>query len=58
MTSIASPEISPNVAEDSTTTIKLPVVNHGIENKGVLSFTLENTNVSIANALRLSLIHI
>ena len=52
MTSIASPEISPNVAEDSTTTIKLPVVNHGIENKGVLSFTLENTNVSIANALR------
>ena len=52
MTSIASPEISPNVAEDSTTTIKLPVVNHSIENKGVLSFTLENTNVSIANALR------
>ena len=33
MTSIASPEISPNVAEDSTTTIKLPVVNHGIETK-------------------------
>jgi DNA-directed RNA polymerase subunit L len=52
MTSIASPEISPNVAEDSTTTIRLPVVNHGVENKGVLSFTLENTNVSIANALR------
>jgi len=52
MTSIASPEISPNVAEDSTTTIRLPVVRHGVENKGVLSFTLENTNVSIANALR------
>jgi len=52
MTSIASPEISPNVAEDSTTTIRLPVVSHGVENKGVLSFTLENTNVSIANALR------
>ena len=52
MTSIASLEISPNVAEDSTTTIRLPVVNRGVENKGVLSFTLENTNVSIANALR------
>ena len=52
MTSIASLEISPNVAEDSTTTIRLPVVSRGVENKGVLSFTLENTNVSIANALR------
>jgi len=51
MTSIASPEISSDV-KDSTTTIKLPVVNHGVENKGVLTFTLENTNVSIANALR------
>jgi len=51
MTSIASPEISPNVAS-SETTIRLPVVKHGIENKSVLSFTLENTNVSIANALR------
>ena len=51
MTSIASPEISSDV-KDSTTTIKLPVVNHGVENKGVLTFKLENTNVSIANALR------
>jgi len=51
MASIASPEISPTI-KDSTTTIKLPVVKHGIENKGVLTFTLENTNVSVANALR------
>ncbi|MBF12524.1 MAG: hypothetical protein CMC63_10165 [Flavobacteriaceae bacterium] len=51
MASIASPEVSPSV-EDSTTVIKLPVVKHGSENKGILTFTLENTNVSIANALR------
>jgi DNA-directed RNA polymerase subunit L len=51
MASLASPEISPKV-EDSTTTIRLPVVKHGTENQGVLTFTLENTNVSIANALR------
>ena len=50
MTSMAS---SKNSLDDKDlTTIKLPVVKHGIENKGVLTFTLENTNVSIANALR------
>jgi DNA-directed RNA polymerase alpha subunit len=50
MTSMAS---SKNSFDDKDlTTIKLPVVKHGIENKGVLTFTLENTNVSIANALR------
>ena len=51
MASLASPEASPSI-EDSTTVIKLPVVKHGTENKGVLTFTLENANVSIANALR------
>jgi len=51
MTSLASNQLSPDV-ESSTTTIKLPVVKHGVENKGVFEFTLENTNVSIANALR------
>ena len=51
MASIASPEASPSV-DDSTTVIALPVVKHGSENKGILTFTLENTNVSIANALR------
>ena len=34
------------------TTIILPKVTHGLENKGIYSFTLENANVSIANALR------
>ena len=51
MASIASPEVSPSV-EDSTTVITLPVVKHGSENKGILTFTLEKANVSIANALR------
>ena len=51
MASIASPEVSPSV-EDSSTVITLPVVKHGSENKGILTFTLENANVSIANALR------
>ena len=51
MASLTSPEASPSV-EDSTTVIKLPVVKQGTENKGVLTFTLENANVSIANALR------
>ena len=39
-------------SDTSTTVITLPKVTHGIENKGVYSFTLENANVSIANALR------
>ena len=34
------------------TTITLPKVTHGLENKGIYSFTLENANVSVANALR------
>ena len=55
MASIASPSPSPEASpsvDDSTTVITLPVVKHGSENKGILTFTLENTNVSIANALR------
>ena len=51
MASLASPKDSPSV-EDSTTVITLPVVKHGAENKGILTFTLEQANVSIANALR------
>jgi len=39
-------------ANNSTTVISLPTVKHGIENKGIYSFTLENANVSVANALR------
>ena len=39
-------------SDTSTTVITLPKVTHGIENKGVYSFTLENANVSVANALR------
>ena len=38
--------------ESQSSIISLPKVQHGIESKGVLSFTLENANVSIANALR------
>ena len=37
---------------ETKTSVNLPVVKHGTENKGVLTFTLENTNVSVANALR------
>ncbi len=37
---------------ETKTSVNLPVVKHGSENKGILTFTLENTNVSIANALR------
>tara|TARA_B100001758_G_scaffold160883_1_gene138740 strand:- start:809 stop:1948 length:1140 start_codon:yes stop_codon:yes gene_type:complete len=40
------------LAQAQTTVITLPKIIHGIENKGVYSFTLENANVSIANALR------
>ena len=39
-------------SDTSTTVITLPKITHGIENKGVYSFTLENANVSVANALR------
>jgi len=38
--------------ETQSSIISLPKVQHGIENKGVYSFTLENANVSIANAIR------
>ena len=39
-------------SDTSTTVITLPKVTHGIENNGVYEFTLENANVSVANALR------
>ena len=47
---MASHEIISDVEDSST--IRLPVVKHGNESKEILTFTLENTNVSIANALR------
>merc|ERR1711937_1035393 len=39
---------------ESKTVVKLqsPSVKDGIENKGVLTFTLENCNLSVANAIR------
>ena len=40
------------MAEEKSTVISLPEVENGTENKGTLTFTLKNTNVSIANALR------
>ena len=33
-------------------TMQSPSVKDGIENKGVLTFTLENCNLSVANAIR------
>ena len=44
--------MSEKETDTSTTVITLPKVTHGIENKGVYNFTLENANVSVANALR------
>jgi len=44
--------MSETETDTSTTVITLPKVTHGIENKGVYNFTLENANVSVANALR------
>ena len=38
--------------ESTESSIKLPVVKNSLETKGVLQFTLDNTNVSIANAIR------
>ena len=38
--------------ESAESSIKLPVVKNSLETKGVLQFTLENSNVSIANAIR------
>ena len=49
MASIAIQESTPS---SSTTVIQLPEVEHGGENKGVLTFTIKNTNVSIINAIR------
>ena len=40
------------MAEEKSTVISLPEVENGTENKGTLTFTLKNTNVSIVNALR------
>ncbi len=34
------------------TTIQNPVVVHTSNEKGIMKFTLENTNVSVANAIR------
>ena len=49
MASIAVQESTPS---SSTTVIQLPEVEHGGENKGILTFTIKNTNVSITNAIR------
>ena len=40
------------MAEEKSTVISLPEVENGTQNKGILTFTLKNTNVSVANALR------
>ena len=40
------------MAEEKSTVISLPEVENGTDNKGMLTFTLKNTNVSVANALR------
>ena len=50
-----TPSIETSV-ESIESSIKLPVVKNSLEKKGVLEFTLENTNVSIANALRRTII--
>ena len=42
--------------QDVPSTIPLPNVKDSLEKKGVLYFTLENVNVSIANALRRTII--
>ena len=57
MASIASPKTTPSLDLDdnqspSTTVINLPIVKHSEENKGIMKFTIENTNVSIVNAIR------
>ena len=49
MASIAIEESKPS---PSTTVVQLPEVEHGGENKGVLTFTIKNVNVSIINAIR------
>ena len=40
------------MVEEKSTVISLPEVENGADNKGMLTFTIKNTNVSIANALR------
>lgn len=40
------------MAESKTSLIVLPKVKDGINNKGVYSFTIEDTNVSVVNAVR------
>ena len=50
-----TPSVETSV-ESTESSIKLPVVKNSLEKKGVLEFTLENTNVSIANALRRTII--
>ncbi len=49
MASITVEESKPS---QTTTVVQLPEVEHGGENKGILTFTIKNTNVSIINAIR------
>lgn len=49
MSSIAIDESKPS---PSTTVVQLPEVEHGGENKGILTFTVKNVNVSIINSIR------
>ena len=39
-------------SESIKSSIEMPKVKHSIEKKGTLRFTLYNTNVSVANAIR------
>ena len=47
-----SPSVETSIESVVESSIKLPVVKNSLERKGVLEFTLENSNVSVANALR------
>jgi len=49
---MASITIEESKPSPTTTVVQLPEVEHGGENKGILTFTIKNTNVSIINAIR------
>ena len=49
MSQLASKSQTQDIPKSS---IVLPSVKESIETKGILTFTLENSNVSVANALR------
>ena len=49
MASITVEESKPS---QTKTVVQLPEVEHGGENKGILTFTIKNTNVSIINDIR------